>query len=288
MQDDIVASLASQLGVELLTNEARRAERTPTPDSMDLYFQGISWFNKGRNPADSARARDFFERALALDPDNLDAAIGTADADMRAATGYTVDDKADRLASVEANLNRVLSQSPNNALAHYLMGRVYGQTNRLSQAIAEEERSLALDPNLAAAHAQIGIVKVFEGHPEETERHELEALRTSPRDADAYFWVAYIANSKLHLGAYGEALDLYRRSIELNPNYPMARFYFAATLAKLGRLDEAKTEVKAALALNPGFTIRRYRAGAQSDNPIFLERRERIIEDMRKAGVPEG
>jgi TolB-like protein/class 3 adenylate cyclase/Flp pilus assembly protein TadD len=288
MQDDIVASLASQLGVELLTNEARRAERTPTPDSMDLYCQGISWFNKGRNPADSARARDFFERALALDPDNLDAAIGTADADMRAATGYTVDDKADRLASVEANLNRVLSQSPNNALAHYLMGRVYGQTNRLSQAIAEEERSLALDPNLAAAHAQIGIVKVFEGHPEETERHELEALRTSPRDADAYFWVAYIANSKLHLGAYGEALDLYRRSIELNPNYPMARFYFAATLAKLGRLDEAKTEVKAALALNPGFTIRRYRAGAQSDNPIFLERRERIIEDMRKAGVPEG
>jgi hypothetical protein len=58
-------------------------------------------------------------------------------------------------------------------------------------------------------------------------------------------------------------------------------------LAKLGRLDEAKTEVKAALALNPGFTIRRYRAGAQSDNTAFLKGRERIIEDMRKAGVPE-
>jgi hypothetical protein len=42
------------------------------------------------------------------------------------------------------------------------------------------------------------------------------------------------------------------------------------------------------LALNPGFTIRRYRAGAQSDNPVFLKGRERIIEDMRKAGVPEG
>ena len=39
MQDDIVASLASQLGVELMRSEARRAERTPTPDSMDLYFQ---------------------------------------------------------------------------------------------------------------------------------------------------------------------------------------------------------------------------------------------------------
>ena len=73
MQDEIVASLASQLGAELITNEARRAERTPNPDSMDLYFQGMAWFNKGRNPADIARARGFFERALALDPGNLDA-----------------------------------------------------------------------------------------------------------------------------------------------------------------------------------------------------------------------
>ena len=58
MQDDIVASLASQLGAELITDEARRAERTPNPNSMDLYFQGMSWVNKGRyaeNMAGSAR-----------------------------------------------------------------------------------------------------------------------------------------------------------------------------------------------------------------------------------------
>ena len=54
MQDDIVASLASQLGAELITDEARRAERTPNPDSMDLYFQGMAWYNKGRNPDDVA------------------------------------------------------------------------------------------------------------------------------------------------------------------------------------------------------------------------------------------
>ena len=38
----------------------------------------------------------------------------------------------------------------------------------------------------------------------------------------------------------------------------------------------------------PNFTLRRYREGAQSDNPVFLKGRERIIEDMRKAGAPEG
>jgi adenylate cyclase len=291
MQDDIVACLASQLGAELITSEARRAERTPNPDSMDLYFQGMAWYNrydKGRNPADIARARGFFERALTLDPDNLDAALGRAAADVQAAVGYYVDDKAERLASVEANLNRVLSQSPNNAQAHYWMGRVLVQTNRAVAAIAEFERALALNPNLAAAHAQIGLAKLLGGHFEETDSREGEALRASPRDTDANIWVAYIGLSKLYLGAYEDAVGFYRRSLELSPTYPLARFYLAVALVELDRLDEAKTEVKAALALNPGFTIRRYRAGAQSDNPVFLKGRERIIEDMRKAGVPEG
>src|SRR5277367_6313553 len=288
MQDEIVASLASRLGAELMANEARRAERTPNPDSMDLYFQGMAWFNKGRNPADIARARDFFERALALDPDNLDAAVGKAAADVQAAVSYSVDDKAERLELVEANLNRVLSRSPNNAQAHYCMGRVLVQSKRGAQGIAECERALALNPNLAAAHGAIGVAKVFDGHPEETESHELEALRVSPHDTEAYIWVAYIALAKLHLGDYEGALSLYRRAKELNPNYPTGRFNMAADLVELGRLDEARAEVQAGLALNPGFTLRRYRDGAQSDNPVFLKGRERIIEDMRKAGVPEG
>jgi TolB-like protein/class 3 adenylate cyclase len=40
MQDEIVAHLASQLGTQLIEAEARRAERAPDPDSMDLYFRG--------------------------------------------------------------------------------------------------------------------------------------------------------------------------------------------------------------------------------------------------------
>jgi len=288
MQDEIVASLASQLGVELITNEARRAERAPTPDSMDLYFQGMAWLNKGRNPGNVERARSFFERASALDPDNLDAAVGLAAAEVQGATGYYVDDRAERLASAEANLNRVLSQSPNNARAHYLIGRAFAQDKRGAQGIAESERALALNPNLASAHSLIGLAKLFDGHPEETESHELEALRVSPYDTEADVWVEYIALAKMHLGAYEEALAFFRRARELNPNYATGCFNMAADLVELGRLDEARAEVQAGLALNPGFTLRRYRDGAQSDNPVFLKGRARIIEDMRKAGVPEG
>ena len=78
MQDEIVARLAGSLHTELVAAEARRAEQAPTLDSMDLYFQGLAVFNKGWTPDNVARARSFFDRALAADSGNVDALIGSA------------------------------------------------------------------------------------------------------------------------------------------------------------------------------------------------------------------
>ena len=63
----------------------------------------------------------------------------------------------------------------------------------------------------------------------------------------------------------------------------------AAALAQLGRIDEARSAVKAGLALNPSFTISRGRVAwtAWSDDLTFLAGLERIFDGMRKAGVPE-
>ena len=73
MQDEIVARLARQLDAALIAAEARRAERAPDPNSMDLFFQGLSWFNKGLAPNNVMQALAYFERALAIDPNNVDA-----------------------------------------------------------------------------------------------------------------------------------------------------------------------------------------------------------------------
>jgi tetratricopeptide (TPR) repeat protein len=90
------------------------------------------------------------------------------------------------------------------------------------------------------------------------------------------------------LGADEEGVAWAGRAAETNPNAPITHFNLAAALAHLGRLQEARLAVEAGLALNPRFTIRGYGAGAQSDNPKYLAQRERMIEGMRKAGVPEG
>jgi TolB-like protein/class 3 adenylate cyclase len=288
MQDEIVARLANQLGTELVTAEARRAERAPHPDSMELYFQGVASFNRGLTPEYLAQARGFFERALALDPGNIEALVGMATVDWASGSAFMTDDRAARLAAAEAAATKVLSLALNHVMGHYLLGAVQIYTNRAAQGIAECERALALDRNLALAHGQIGIAKYFIGRGEETEAHVQEALRLSPRDTSVYRWLTFAGFAKLQVGADEEAVERLRRSVETNRNYPVAHFILAAALAQLGRLEEARATTQAGLALNPSFTTRRFRIGASSSNPIYLAQRERIIDGMLKAGVPEG
>jgi tetratricopeptide (TPR) repeat protein len=289
MQDEIVARLAGALNAELVAAEARRAEQAPTPDSMDLYFQGMAWFNRGITADNVAKARSFFDRALAADPGNVDALVWSARADVAEGVNIFVSDPTAAFAAAEAKLTKALSSVPDHALGHMHLGNVDMYTGRAAEGIAECEHALALDRNLAHAHSIIGRGKIFVGRAEETEAHIAEALRLSPRDTLAYIWMTNAGNAKNNLGSYEQAVAWFRRAIEANRNNQLAFFQLAAALAQLGRLDEAHSAVRAGLAHNPAFSISRVRAlwTAMSDNPTYLAQLEPVLDGLRKAGVPE-
>ena len=288
MQDEIVARLTNALNAQLIIAEARRAERTPSPDSLELYFRGMSAYNKGHTPDNLSEARKLFERALALDPDNVDAIVGAALTHSASAGHHMSDDRAAEMTAAEACALKALSIAPENALAHLCLGVVQTFTKRAAQGIPELERALAIDRNLAAAHAYIGLAQNFVGRGEETAGHIEDALRLSPRDTAVYLWRAFNGSAKVFIAKNEEAVGELRRAIEANGNFAVAHFYLAVALAELGRLDEARLEARKGLSMDPTFTIRRYRADAPSDNPIFLSRRKQIYEIMRRVGLPRG
>jgi tetratricopeptide (TPR) repeat protein len=182
---------------------------------------------------------------------------------------------------------RASSLAPDHPLGRTCLGLAYMYSNRAAQGIAQCERALALDRNLAFAHGYIGMAKYFVGRGEETEGHIDEAFRLSPRDTFAYLWRGQSGIAKVFLGRYEEAVPRLRQSIEISGNFSAVYFYLAVALAELGRLDEARVAVQNGLALDPSFTILRYRNSTPSDNPTFLRARERNYVAMRKAGVPE-
>src|SRR5262245_4994025 len=288
MQDEIVSRLANALDAELVAAEARRAERSANPDVMDLVFQGRACWNRGWTPEYTSRARGFFERAIALDPENIEAMVGLALVEGTEGATLLTDDPAARLAAAEAISSKVLSLAPNHTGAHLALGAALMFTRRVVQGVGEFEHLLALDRNSAFARANIGFAKILLGRAAETEAHINEALRLSPRDTHAHRWFIWVGFAKVALNADTEAIAWLRRGLEANRNYPVAHFHLAAVLARLGEMDEARAAVQAGLALDPRFTLRRYRAGnTWSDSPAYLAGRERQCEGMRLAGVPE-
>ncbi|HZZ22592.1 MAG TPA: adenylate/guanylate cyclase domain-containing protein [Roseiarcus sp.] len=289
MQDEIVARLANALNAQLVAAEARRAEQAPNPDSMDLYFQGMALFNKGRTPDNVAQARSFFGRALTADPDNVDALVQSARVDVVQGALSFVTDPVAAYAAAEAKLTKALSLVPDHAPGHMFLGLVYIWTKRAAEGIAKCEHALALDRNLARAEGAIGFGKINISRAEETEAHIAEALRLSPRDTTAFVWMTHVGLAKNLLGSWEQAVAWCRRAIEANPNYPRAYFHLAIALAQLGRIEEAHSSVNAGIAINPSFTVTRARVDwtALSDDPTYLAQLERILHGLRMAGVPE-
>ncbi len=287
MQDEIVARLASQLGAQLVEAEARRAERSPDPDSMELYFRAKVLINRGATAEYLRPAEALLKRALQLDPNNVDALAAMGWVDMDFGAGFMADDRLGRLASAEASATKALSMAPDHAFAHLVLGSFHSAVDRNDEAIAEFGHALSLDRNLVYAHALIGMAKTALGRAAEAESHYREALRLSPRDAAAHHWMSSAATSKLHLAKDEEAVLWFRRAIEANRNFAFTHLSLAAALAHLDKLEEARAAARVGLELEPSFTITRFRAGARSKNPVYLGGRERIYEGMRRAGIPE-
>jgi hypothetical protein len=81
MQDEIVAPRECAEHPALRRRGATGGTG-PEPRLDDLYFQVLTWYNKGWTPNNVTKARGLFDRALSADPDNVDALVGSASADV--------------------------------------------------------------------------------------------------------------------------------------------------------------------------------------------------------------
>ena len=72
------------------------------------------------------------------------------------------------------------------------------------------------------------------------------------------------------------------------PDNWYALYHLAAANAWAGHDKEAKEAVAQLLKVLPGFTVQKYAGRYWTDDPTFIAQHARIIEGLRKAGLPEG
>jgi TolB-like protein/class 3 adenylate cyclase len=288
LQDEIVSQVGGQLKQELLKADIRRAQSAANPSSMDLYRQAMDLTIKNPTLDSFRKARDLCRRVVDLDPNNATALNCAASTEFGIAYTYEPMTLSGKLPAIEAEINKALSIEPDNGEARLALCGVKISTNRADEGIAECERALVVDPsNAAVIQSSIGMAKMYLGHAEETEGHIEDGLRANPSDIGVHSVYTTAGEAALLIGEDENAVRWLRGAIDRNTNQPLAHFYLAAALVRLGKPDEARAEVKAGLALDPTFTIARARAYSESDNPIYLAQRDRLFEALRKAGVPE-
>ena len=292
LQVEVVARLANSLGVELVKAEALRAtrERASSPDAVDLSMRGQAILYSQPNKAALKDAQSLFERALAIDAQNVSALVGLAITLNRRLNDFWSEDPASDLARAEETIDRALALQPQNSEAHRVKGRILFHKRQWPAAIAEEEAAIAYDSNNAAAHASAGVWKRFIGRAEDGFAGVEMALRLSPHDLIVPIWQYDMCDLHMHLAQWEQAIEWCRKAIAGSPNYG---FWFpyvalAAANAWAGHEKEARETVAQLQKVRPGFTVQTLAGIHWTDNPTFNAQYARIVEGLRKAGVPEG
>ncbi|MGH1592401.1 adenylate/guanylate cyclase domain-containing protein (plasmid) [Methylobacterium phyllosphaerae] len=148
LQFEFLARLARSLDVQLIQAESLRSlrERPDNPDAADLAMRGWAALNRPRSPQNTAEARDYFERALAIDPSAPHAKVGLARAlaqqvNTRASRDMEADTRrADELA------RQALALLSNDGMAHYTLGEVLRAQKRFDEALNESKIASSTTP----------------------------------------------------------------------------------------------------------------------------------------------
>ncbi len=279
LQDEVVARLANSLGYELTKAEAQKSAHSTNPDAIDLMMRGWSALWQPMTKESTASARDYFERAMKLDPQSAEAMVGSAYARFRALIyGWTEDSYTVQLDL----LTQATAIDPGFAFAYYVKSNVLFFLKRLPEAIEAAQTMIALDPNAASGYFSMADAEVSLGRCEQANGHIKQAFALSPRDpAFGGLWHNLLGVSEACLGRLDAALVEFKRAIDARFRTYFPYAYLAAIEAVKGNDAEAKLALAEARRLNPQFTIKWYKENFPGRTlPI-------IVDGWRKAGLPE-
>jgi tetratricopeptide (TPR) repeat protein len=229
-----------------------------------------------------------FERALAIDPQLVPAMVGLAWTLIDRVIRLHSDDPKGDIARAEDWAGRAVVAAPDNAAAHMAKAWVLFAKRQWPQAIAEVDTAIADNPNYAEAHAQRGFFNLFLGRADDGFPGLETAFRLSPRDPRANIWQTDVCILHNFLAQWQKAIEWCEKSRAGAPEAFFPLVHLAAANAWAGHDKEAKEAAAQLRKVYPGFTVQKYAGMYFSDDPTYNAQRARIIEGLRKAGLPEG
>jgi TolB-like protein/Tfp pilus assembly protein PilF len=217
LQDQVVAAIASEIGVALSARNPSRPSKYWRVNlaAYDAYLKGRHQYTTEFNEKSMQQAIAWFQRALALDPNYAPAYAGLADCYYMVSNQY------------------------------------YAPTDVMPKAKAAAMKAIELDDALGEAHATLALVRsVYDFHHAEAEKGFRHALELKPSDAEAHIWYGLYL---VAMGRFDEAAAELERARTLDPVSPALNGYAGAVLYYAHRYDEVIQRMAPIIEKNPDY-----------------------------------
>jgi TolB-like protein/Tfp pilus assembly protein PilF len=248
VESEIAKTIAETLQAKLTGSEMAAMAKTPTADSEahELYLKGRFFWNK-RTGADFHKAIEYFNQAIAKDPNYAFAYVGLADSYLLLGN-YGAAAPRDSIPQAKAAVQKALELDPTLGAAYATLAKIRTEHDfDFQQGFADYERSIQLSPNYANAHHWFAGALVAHARFDRAIAAEKRAVELDP--------LSLINNtdlgwSYLYARHYDEAIAQFRKTIEMDSHFYLAHYWLGEGLQLKGQLAEAIAEYRTAAELN--------------------------------------
>ena len=242
VQEEISREISEKLRLKLTGEEQWRLTRryTENTEAYQSYSKGRYHLNK-RTPEDIRRAREHFSQAIDLDPRYALAYAGLADCYLLL-TDYGVMAPSESAQMLKAAAMNALEIDDTLAEARTSLAFIKDRYDwDFAGAEIEFKRAIELNPNYATAHQWYAECLSSVGRHQESIAEAKRAQELDP--------LSLIINSSLgtrfYLARqYDEAVRQLLKTLDLDRNFPRARFWLGLYYSQKGRHAEAVTELQ--------------------------------------------
>ena len=281
VQDDVTAHIVNALALNLSGGDRQSiaAERTDNQEAYDCFLRGRELWWAFSNEA-NREAERLLRRAAELDPRFapafafLAAVLGTG-----FSNGWS---DAEALEEAEKAAQEAVRLDERYPYALWSLAMTLSWERRLDEALSAAEKAIAFNPNFADGHSMVGVQLHWLGRSEEALKCFDRAMALDPYFPSLLLY--FRAQAAYQLAQYDEAVALLKRRILRNPETDASRALLAAAYGQMGLLEEAREAWRELMRVNPAFSLEHRRKVLPYKNPADFER---IVEGLRKAGLPE-
>jgi DNA-binding SARP family transcriptional activator/TolB-like protein len=258
--DEIGNRVVAGVAHEIEMVERNRAILKP-PSSLDAWeahHRGL-WHMYRFNKLDNEKARQFFARAVTLDPTFARAYAGLSFAHFQNAfLGWKK--PGPEIERAFETATRGLMVDDRDPAAHWAMGRALWLRGEQDPAVAELERAVDLAPNFATGHYTLAFVHSQSGDPKAAISFADHSRNLSPFDPLLFAMLASRALGLARLGQHEEAAEWAVKAAARPNAHQHVMAIAALSLGLAGRKTEADEYSKKIRARVPDYAMRDFLA----------------------------